>query len=62
MEDVPDEQDGEKTFIEEQSILDKYKAAAEIADETVKLVTQKCVPGADIAEICKLGDAHVEEA
>jgi len=62
MEEAPDDQEGEKTFIEEQSILDKYKAAAEIADEAVKLVTEKCVPGADIAEICKFGDDHIEEA
>lgn len=51
----------EKTFIDEASILDKYKAAGEIADATIKLVTEKCIVGADIAEICKFGDEHIEE-
>jgi curved DNA binding protein len=51
----------EKTFIEEQSILDKYKAAAEIADEAVKMVSEKAVPGADIATLCQEGDDFIEE-
>jgi methionine aminopeptidase len=41
----------EKTFIEEQSILDKYRAAAEIADEAVKMISEKLLVGADIATI-----------
>lgn len=61
MEDKEPEE-GEKTFIEEASILDKYKAAGEIADEVLKLVTEKCVPGADIAEICAFGDKTIEES
>lgn len=60
MEDI-DQEEGEKTFIEEQSILDKYKAAGEIADKVVQLVTEKCVPGADISEICTFGDSSIEE-
>jgi curved DNA binding protein len=61
MEDI-EQEEGEKTFIEEQSILDKYKAAGEIADEVIKQVTEKCVVGADIAEICEFGDKAIEEA
>ena len=61
MEDF-EQEEGEKTFIEEQSILDKYKAAGEIADEVVKLVTEKCVVGADISEICEFGDKTIEES
>jgi curved DNA binding protein len=61
MEDI-EQQETEKTFIEEQSILDKYKAAGEIADEVVRLVTEKCVVGADISEICDFGDKTVEES
>ena len=30
-----------KTFIEEQSILDKYKAAAQVADEAVVKIAEK---------------------
>lgn len=51
----------DKTFIEEPSILDKYKAAGEIADAALKAVTEKCTPGADIAELCKIGDELIEE-
>lgn len=51
----------EKTFIEEQSILDKYKAAAEIADKVVTHISTKVVPDADIAELCKEADDMIEE-
>ena len=40
MEDT-EQEENEKTFIEEPSILDKYKAAGEIADEIVRLVSEK---------------------
>lgn len=53
--------DVEKTFIEEQSILDKYKAAGEIADAAIKMLSEKLVPGADIADLCKEGDDYIEE-
>lgn len=53
--------DVDKTFIEEQSILDKYKAAGEIADAAIKMLTEKMVPGADIADLCKEGDDYIEE-
>lgn len=52
----------EKTFVEEQSILDKYKAASEVADEAIKTITEKLVPGADIAELCQASDEFIEEA
>jgi curved DNA binding protein len=60
MEDK-EQDESEKTFIEESSILDKYKAAGEIADAIIKQVTEKCLVGADIAEICKFGDDLIEE-
>jgi methionine aminopeptidase len=41
----------DKTFIDQQSILDKYQAAAEIADEAVKMISEKLVVGADIATL-----------
>ena len=50
----------EKTFIDEQSILDKYKAAGEIADLVIKAITEKMVVGADIATLCKEGDDLIE--
>lgn len=62
MEGEGDADTTEKTFIEEQSVLDKYKAAAEIADEAIKMLTEKMVPGADIADLCKEGDDFIEDA
>lgn len=53
--------DTQKTFIEEQSILDKYKAAAEVADKVILALIEKMVPGADIADLCKEGDDLIEE-
>ena len=51
----------DKTFVEDGSILDKYKAAAEIADNAVKMITPLMVPGADIFELWKKGDDYIEE-
>jgi curved DNA binding protein len=51
----------DKTFVEDASVLDKYKAAGEIADATIKMLTPLLVPGADIFEICKKGDDYIEE-
>lgn len=41
----------DKSFVEDASILDKYKAAAEIADATIKMLTPLMVPGADVFEL-----------
>lgn len=41
----------DKTFIEEPAILDKYKAAAEVADGAINMITPLMVPGADIFEL-----------
>ena len=51
----------EKTFIEEPAILDKYQAAAEIADRVIKAISEKMTPGTDIATLCKEGDDLIEE-
>lgn len=51
----------EKTFVEEPAILDKYKAAAEIADKVIVAISAKLTPGADIATLCQEGDDLIEE-
>lgn len=61
MEAEGDGEYSDKTFIEEPAILDKYKAAAEIADEAIKNITEKMVVGADIADLCKESDDFIEE-
>jgi curved DNA binding protein len=53
--------ENEKTFIEEQSILDKYQAAAEVADKVIKQISEKIVPGADIADLCYQADELINE-
>ena len=56
-----DSEDFNKTFIDDPAILDKYKAASEVADKALKFVVSKCVPDADIAEICEAGDNFIDE-
>ena len=42
-------------------MLDKYKAAAVITQDTLKHVMKLCVAGANIADICAEGDKKIEE-
>lgn len=42
-------------------VVTKYSTAAVIANETLQTVIDACKSGADIAEICKLGDKLIEE-
>jgi len=55
-----DDETQDKTFIEEPAILDKYKAAALIADEAMKKAIALSVPGADIYAICQETDAFID--
>lgn len=54
------EEDFNKTFIEDASILDKYKAASDVADRALAFVIELCKPGEDIATICSKGDEFIE--
>ena len=56
-----DDEEYNKTFIEEPKILDKYQAACGVADKALKHVIELCVPEADISEVCAAGDAFIEE-
>lgn len=60
-ENGSDDEDFSKTFIDDPSILDKYKAASEIADKALKHVVSEVKDGADIATICEIGDKFMEE-
>ena len=51
----------DENFIERPAILDKYKAAAQIANDALKKVIALCVPGADIYTVCQEGDKYMEE-
>lgn len=55
------DEDFNQTFMDDPSILDKYKAASEIADRALAHVVELCKVGADIAEVCEAGDLFIEE-
>lgn len=52
----------EDTEITNPEVLDKYKAAAEIANKALAQVVQECVPGKKIVDICALGDKIINES
>jgi curved DNA binding protein len=50
--DSGDEEYKDESFIDKPAVLDKYKAAAAIANEALNKVTKLCVVGADIHAVC----------
>jgi hypothetical protein len=56
-----EEEEEEETLETSPAMLDKYKAAANIAQETLKHVIKLCVAGANIVDICAEGDKKVDE-
>lgn len=60
-EEDKDEEEEEETLEKSPAVLDKHKAAANIAQETLEYVKKLCVAGADIATICSEGDKKIEE-
>lgn len=51
----------DENFIEKPAILDKYKAASQIANAALQKVIGLCVVGADIHKVCQEGDLFIEE-
>jgi curved DNA binding protein len=51
----------DENFIEKPAILDKYKAAAQIANAALAKVISLAKVGADINKVCQEGDAFIEE-
>lgn len=41
-------------------VLDKYQAAGKICNSVLEKVIAKCVPGANIVDICEFGDKEIE--
>jgi hypothetical protein len=56
-----EEEEEEETLDKSPAMLDKYKAAALITQDTLKHVIKLCVAGADIAGICDAGDKKIDE-
>ena len=42
------------------NVTTKYQCAATIANKALEAVIEACVPGADISELCALGDTTIE--
>jgi len=42
-------------------VTQKHRAAADVANAAMEAVIKACVDGADIANICRLGDSFIEE-
>ena len=62
MEAAAEEEKATKNFTEDPAILDKYKAAAQIASQVLlRIVSEKIEAGADIATVCEFGDSLIEE-
>jgi methionine aminopeptidase len=55
-----DDEDYNKTFIDDPSILDKYQASSLLADKALSHVIEHAVPGADIATLCEVGDKFID--
>jgi curved DNA binding protein len=53
-----DENDG---LLSNPEVVDKYKSAAQIANQTMARLVAECRPGVKIAEMCILGDALINE-
>ncbi|KAI7834307.1 peptidase M24, structural domain-containing protein [Kickxella alabastrina] len=48
------------TTIEDNSVLTKYKAAADVTNSAIRKVISACKEGSKIIDLCKLGDAAIE--
>eukprot|EP01029_Cantina_marsupialis_P007756 TRINITY_DN187_c0_g3_i1.p1 TRINITY_DN187_c0_g3~~TRINITY_DN187_c0_g3_i1.p1 ORF type:complete len:380 (+),score=89.86 TRINITY_DN187_c0_g3_i1:51-1190(+) len=43
------------------AVVDKYKAAAEVVNKAMEGVISQCVAGAKVSDVCKFGDAVIEQ-
>lgn len=51
----------EDTSLSNPNVMNKYRSAADIVNNTLPRIVELCVPGADIATICTRGDEFLEE-
>lgn len=49
------------SFIEKPAVLDKYKAASQIANEALAKCIELCKPEADVYTVCQEVDKFMEE-
>lgn len=55
-----DDDEQEKTIAED-IVVTKYQTAAEVTNKALKAVIAQCVAGASVRDLCKAGDASMEE-
>jgi curved DNA binding protein len=58
MSDIDEE---ENTDLSNPDVTTKYMEASRIANAALQLAIEKCIPDADVHEVCQLVDAYVEE-
>lgn len=55
------ENNQEEKTLTSAGVLDKYKAAGEIANSVLREILSKCMDGADIHDLCKFGNNRIRE-
>lgn len=58
---MSDSEGEEVSDLSNPDVTTKYQAAAVIINKTLAMVAENCVPGADIAALCEMGDRMIEE-
>jgi len=58
---MSDSEGEEVSDLSNPDVTTKYQAAAVIVNKTLAMVAEACVPGADIAAVCEMGDRMIEE-
>uniref|UniRef100_A0A5K3EM14 Peptidase_M24 domain-containing protein n=1 Tax=Mesocestoides corti TaxID=53468 RepID=A0A5K3EM14_MESCO len=58
---MPDYDSYDEPNAADETVLNKYKLAGEVAHTVLKELVSKCVPGAKIIELCEYGDKRIVE-
>ncbi|KAL0487233.1 metallopeptidase family M24 protein [Acrasis kona] len=63
VEDTPkkEETSTEDEGLDNESVLQKYRLAAEVVNAAIAYLQKECVPGKRVVEICELGDKFITE-
>lgn len=54
-------QPGTAELFSQDEALDKFQAAGDVANQALKALMAKCVPGADVATLCQESDEHIKK-
>lgn len=59
--DMEVENETENENLDTDLVLQKYKAAAQVANDTMSVLVKECVDGKSVFAICELGDKTIKE-